>query len=485
MSARHWAIGLVLLLGLTLQSTARARLPAAPPALGLEEVLHSVERSMPLLEAAQLEQAIARGELLAAEGGFDATWKSRGALTAAGYYESFRAESLLEKPTRLWGTSVFVGWRLGTGELPVYDEKQQTLEHGEVRAGLNVPLWRNGPIDRRRAQLAKAELGAGLAELSLTERRILLRRAATQRYWTWVAAGRRLGLARGLLEQVRQRDTGLAVRVAQGDLPPIERTENLRAIEQRRAQVATAQRALEQAALELGLYLRDGRGEPAPPPSDRLPPGLPTPGGDETASGGADVALALARRPEPHRLELERRQNQIERAWAENQLAPGIDIQLAGSRDFGRSLPGRPDLNEPELEWALFIDVPLETRLMRGRVEAAAATDEQLAQQGRFVRDRIQADVLDAHSALRAARQRLHTAERELALSLELEAAERTRFEQGESHLLLLNIREQQTGEAGLRELESLLDYHRAVADLEAARADLPRERRLLGPARP
>jgi outer membrane protein TolC len=54
-------------------------------------------------------------------------------------------------------------------------------------------------------------------------------------------------------------------------------------------------------------------------------------------------------------------------------------------------------------------------------------------------------------------------------LALELERAERARFDAGDSQLLIVNLREQQTAEAELREVDAMLDYHRASADLKAA----------------
>jgi outer membrane protein, heavy metal efflux system len=440
--------------------------------LRLEDVLASVERSYPLLRAAEIEQAIAASDRLSAEGGFDVSWKTRGSVTPVGYYDSVRVESMLEQPTALWGASTFAGWKLGTGEFPVYDERQQTLEYGEFRAGVNVPLWRNGPIDRRRATLARAELGTAIAQLSVAEQRISLRRAAAHRYWAWVASGTRLRIAAALLQNVEGRDAGLAARVERGDLPPIERTDNARAVEQRKSQVALAQRGVEQAAIELALFLRDASGKPSPPSIARLPssfPDLPAALEDLT---GSDFSLAQAQRPEAKRFGLQLRQNQIELEWAKNQLAPSIDLQLVGSQDLGRSLAARPDLRDPVFEVALLLDIPLQTRLMSGRADAASATVSRLNHLQQFARERIDADVLDAHSALRRARERIDAARREVKLALELEEGERIRFDHGDSHLLIVNIREQQSAEAELREVDALLDFHRAAADLKAARGE-------------
>jgi len=445
--------------------------PKESDALRLDDVLASVERSFPLLKAAELEKSIATGDLLSAEGGFDVSWKTRGTVTPIGYYDSVRVESVFEKPTSVWGVSPFVGYKLGRGHIAIYEGRQETLEYGEVRAGVNVPLWRNGPIDRRRASLARAELGMDVAGLSVVEQRIQFRRAAAHRYWAWIAAGRRLVIAHELLKNVEGRDAGLGARVDRGDLPRVERTDNARAIEQRKAQVAVSQRGLEQAAIELGLYLRDGEGKPSAPQPARMLRSFPEPPPDHSTASG-DFSLALAQRPEARRFKLQVRQNQIELDWARNQLVPGIDLQLAGSQDIGRPLASRPDLSRPVLEVSFLLDIPIQTRLMQGRADAASAMVTRFGKLQDFARDRIEADVRDAHSAIRGARERIEAARREVKLALELENAERTRFEQGDSHLLIVNIREQQTAEAELREVDALFDYHRAAADMKAARGE-------------
>ncbi len=454
---------------LCLASHASAVEPSAVEPLDLEEVLASTERAYPLIRAAELERRVAQGELESAEGGFDLSWKARGTLTPLGYYDSVRAETTIEKPTPWWGASAFAGWKLGTGEFPVYDGRQQTLDYGEVRAGVQLPLWRNGPTDRRRANLARAELGAKLAELSIAQQKIELRRAAAQRYWTWVAAGRRVAVVEALLDDVLQRDAGIAQRVETGDLPAIERTENLRAIEQRRALSTQLRRGLEQAAIELGLFVRDARGEPTLPGPERLPSSFPELPATATSDLAGDGQRAQQRRPEARRLSLQQTQQRVEQEWAENQLAPGIDLQVAVAKDFGPPLAARPDLSEAVLEASVLLDIPIQTRLARGRVDAAQASAERLGFQAKLARDRIDADVRDSHSAIAAARQRIEATRREVALALELEAGERSRFEQGDSNLLIVNLREQQTAEAQLREVDAVLDYFRARTDLDAA----------------
>jgi outer membrane protein, heavy metal efflux system len=442
--------------------------PTTTP-LSLSQVLESVERSFPLLSAAKVELDVAAAETLSAVGGFDATWKTRVSAVPVGYYDGFRIDSTLERPVDLWGASAFAGWRLGTGKFASYDGKLQTLEFGEFRAGVNVPLVRNGPIDRRRATIGRAELGQEVAKLTVTEQKILYRRNAAIRYWNWVASGKRLEVANQLLRMVLDRDTGITTRVAKGDLPAVEQVDNARAIAQRRGQVASATRALEQASIELGLYFRDTAGNPQLPSKDALPQDFPA---FVAQVSVGDVAAALARRPEAKRLGLQAQQQSIEERYARNQLQIGVDLQAAVSQDLGRSIAARPDLQQTVLELSLLVDIPIETRQFRGRRDSAAAATRRLTLQQQFAYDRIRADVRDAQSALHAVLQRYNAAAEEAKLAEQLEEAERTRFNQGDSTMLILNLREQQAAEAEIREIDARADYWRTLADAAAARGE-------------
>ena len=443
------------------------------PVLTLDEVLTAVAQRYPLLKSAFLENDLAEADLLNAEGQFDVTWKTRAAAVPLGYYQQLRADTVIEKPTDIWGSSFFAGYKLGTGDFASYDGRLRTLAFGELRAGGNLPLWRNRSIDRRRASRSRAELGIELASLTVAQQRIELRRAATVRYWAWVAAGRRLSFAERLLKIAVDRDAGLAGHVSAGNAADIDRIDNERAIAQRTAQVAASRRALEQAAIELSLLLRDQAGAPVVPRAAQLPltivdgtPALPV-------SAVDDLDVAVRQRPEARRLNVQALQQRIELQWAENQIAPGLDLQVIVAKDFGPAIDGRPDLSKPVVEAMVLLEIPLQTRFMRGRADQARAMQTRMQLQAAFATDRIRADITDAHSALRAAVERIAAATREVKAALALEDGERSRFDLGYSTLLIVNIREQQTAEAQLREIDALFDYRRALADLSAARGEL------------
>ncbi len=451
----------------TALSLALALLPslASAQSLPLDAVLRSVEAHFPLIAAADRDRDAADAELLAAEGAFDPQWRTRAAGAPVGYYNPLTLDTQVTQPTRLWGAQLFAGYRFGQGlsytGIPIYDGKIETNDYGEVRAGLTVPLLRNGPIDRARANIQRAEHGRTAAEMGARQQRLEASRAATLRYWEWVAAGRRLEVARALLTLASERDAGLAERVARGDLPEFERADNRRAIVQREGAVVSARRAVEQAAIELSLYLRDDRGEPRLPTDTELPPALTEPSALDVECVDRASRDASARRPEPRRFEAQRERERVERTWAENQRLPAIDVSVAASQDLG---PGPQSRDGVVLEAGVVVDIPILNRTATGRERAASAAMERAEAQRRFAVERVNADVRDALSALEAARQRVDVARREVAIAHDLAARERERFGLGDGTLLVLNLRETAAAEAGLREVDALLDWRRAAA---------------------
>ena len=264
--------------------------------LSLTEVLRSADELYPSIAATRAEVDAAQGEQLSAQGGFDPTWRTRFFTAPVSGYPQTRLDSVVEVPTPLWGTSFFAGYRYGAGKIPDYYRERETLSGGELRAGAVVPLIRNGPIDRRRANLARAELGQQLAGLSLDQQRLELARLAAFRYWDWVAAGQRRELARALLQLAKDRDAQLNARAQAGEVPVFDRQDNQRALAQREAVLVQARRGVEQASFELSLFLRDDAGQPLQPGDARLPRIFPEP--DRSLREGASLDEALSRRPE-------------------------------------------------------------------------------------------------------------------------------------------------------------------------------------------
>ena len=456
-----------------------AAAPAAPPAtsaapspgtgpLGVAEVVRAAQDRFPLLLAADAEKQGAEADLLAAEGGFDPVLRSTGAVLATGQYPSQRIDTVLEQPTPLWGTSVFAGYRIGAGKFASYDGKLETNDHGELRAGVRLPVLRDGWIDRRRAGIQRAEIAVDIAKLNKDQQKIEITRLSAQRYWDWAGAGRRLAVVQDWLALAEARNTDLKSRVEKGDLPEIEQLENERSVLARRAQVVASTRQLEQTAIDLSLFFRKADGKPDVPSKDRLPASLPEPPAvTPTVPAKQAETDALARRPEPRRADAVRAQASVELDLARNQAWPAIDLFVAGSADLG---PGDEKRGIPVLEAGVLIDIPILGRPQRGRVRSQEAAVKRADKHAELARDRVGAEVKDAASAIDAARKRAEVAAQEVALAEKLEALEKKRFDLGDSTMLIVNLREQATLEARIRRIDALVDYQKAVAAERAAK---------------
>lgn len=441
---------------------------AASTELGLPEVVRSVEQKFPTILAAEQDRIAAEGDRLAAAGGFDPSWRSSGVAIPIGGYPSGRFDTVVEQPLPFWGSSVFAGYRLGLGDFPVYDGKLQTNQYGEVRAGARVNLLRDGPIDRRRANIRKTEIGVDVASRTVEQQRLDAVRLGSFRYWDWVGAGRKVELSQAWLDLARARDAGLARRVETGDLADIERQDNQRAILQRTAHFVAAQRLLQQAAIELSMYLRDERGNSVLPSPSRLPARIPEPSTFDVTGLAEAERNAIARRPELKRLEHQRDQAEVEQQLATNQQRPAIDLVVMGAKDLG---PGDPKQDKPMLEAGVMIDIPLLNRTARGRAQAASAQVDRIDAQAKLLRDRVVADVRDAVSALVAASERVRMLRTEVDVAQQLAKQEAKRLELGEGNVLLVNLREQAALDASVRYVDSLVDWHKAMAAYRAATA--------------
>lgn len=451
--------------------------------LPLGEVLASVERHHPDLAVARQQLAGASGDQLAADGGFDLQLRAQAAVTPIGYYDWGRVDVLLEQPTPLWGATFFGGWRLGRGnEIQWYYGNYETLGAGELRAGVRVPLWQDGPIDSRRATLWRAQQGVTAAEGNLGAQTLSLRLAGTAAYVSWVAAGQRYAIVSGLLALAEERDGQLRERVRRGAIPGFEVLENRRVILSRRRQLVTARRALEQTAIALSMFLRDDDGQPRVVSPDRMP-AMTSPSAAPPPAADEAVDIAWSRRPELVRFDAIREQARISLELAENRFAPRVDLTVQVSRDLGdyssnqgttssgrQTNFGSQDTLEPTVvEGSLLVAMPLQFRAARGGIARARANLAAVDEQRRLMRDRISVQVRDALSALAAAEEGAELARQSADVAQAVAVGERRRFDLGRTQLFIVNLREQAAAQAEADAVNARAAVWVARARLDAA----------------
>lgn len=440
---------------------------AKKAALTLDRVLSSVEKHYPLVQAALEEEKRAQGQLRTARGGFDPTVKSQYQILPTGRYQSRYVDVELSQATPLWGSEFALKYRRGEGDFSAYNQDLVTGSDGELSVGAKVPILQGGAIDQRRSQIEKSKREVELRDAAARARLLTFQRDASYRYIEWLLSGERLKIMKHLLELSVSRNSALKTRVGRGDLARIEQTDNERSVVQRETAVIALTRAFEKAALELSLFYRSETGAPLVPSQDELPDkGLQAIG--DIGKTPKTTKFDIQSHPEVQRIESQIQQNTVDNELASNALLPVLNAEVWATRTLALSATPDP---QTDYKAALKFELPLFLRNARGRVESTSAEQMKLSAEVKLVRERIQMGIQDAEQACAAARVRFEKAGQEVELSQKVEDAERIRLRQGESNILILNLREQTTAEAETRVIESLSDYHRAIADLRALTA--------------
>ena len=435
-------------------------------ALVLQDVLDSVERAYPLLAAAVQQRRVAGGEQLSADGAYDLRLDAANETGALGFYKTNRARIAAEQPLYNGGR-MLSGYRIGRGTFEPWYLERQTNLGGEFFAGATQPLLQNLAIDKRRAGVAKTTLARQAVEPEIDKQRIYFYLSASEKYWKWVAAGHAHRIARDLFAIAQQRGAAIEQRVRAGDLPPIEQTDNQRLIVSRQAKLIDADRKFRQAAVELSLFNRDEAGQPVVVPASRLPE-FPEPTPPDAEQFQADIEMALQFRPELRYLRLQRQKLVVDLNLARNQQLPSLDVGLLAAQDVGQQTP-KGDKTPFQLEAGFYFDVPLQRRQATGQVRASEGQVAQIAAQERYASDRIVADVRYAFTGLVTTYDELQRARQGVDLALQMQQAERVRFDKGDSNILFIQLREQATADARLLVVEAIGEYHVAAAEYRAA----------------
>lgn len=458
--------------------------PARPLNLRLDDVLSSVDAQFPLLLAAMQERGIAAGQWTAALGAFDLKLNSTFDSTPMGYYQHYQTRVKLEQAT-YWGGKVYSGYKLGRGFFPIWFGDDTTNDGGEFHLGMQVSLWQDRPIDKRRLEIRKGEIARQLAEPTIQRQRIDFLSSAAVVFWDWVAARQSLDVAEQLLELALVRDQVLSRRVERGDLARMAQIENQSLIIQRKLKRTAAEQKFLQAGIKLSLFWRDADGAPVLPSSELAPRRFPA-----TPPPAERLAMAIERargvRPELRALRLERQKTGAELAYAQNLLSPTLDAGLKAAQDVGHPYSNKQDKSPFQLEAGVYFDVPVQRRNAQGQVRGSQAKLAQLAAKTRFTAEKIEAEVRVASVALENAWRQIDQAVEGVRLAEQVEALERRKFDLGASNLLFLNLREVATADARQRLLDVRQAYFVALVEYRAALGwDVPGPDWLAGPPRP
>lgn len=441
----------------------------ADGALTLAKVLQSVEESFPLLAVAEQQQVISQAKALSARGAFDLTLKGDAQWAPEGFFENHSLKTQVEQQTGLYGAKFFSGYRIGSGDFDLtFDGKRRTNHGGEIFAGASLPLLQGGIIDEARTKQQQADLEVEVAGAMVIARRIKVAKEASKAYWQWLAAGQQLRIAKDLLAIAERREEQLSKQVEKGEIPRITLVDNERLLANRNEFLISAQREFQKSGLALSLFIRDAEKRPIIMGITSLPKAFPAPLSLESSRQEIDIARAMEQNPKLRALALKRSQFEIEKKLRSNQKLPTLDFSVLASQDRNEDEPSKTK-GDFELYLGLEFKFPLQRRKAIGLMRVAQAKLRQIEAEERFMRNKIRAGVLDLLSEINAQSKRITQTSLGVDLSKQLAEAERSLFQQGQSDLLRVNLREEAVAKAEIKSVSAQKSFWVSIADYKAA----------------
>jgi outer membrane protein TolC len=396
----------------------------------------------PVAQQARLIAQQARNELRQAWGAFDPkvmlAWDQK-RFGGTEYYNYFDADVKIPLPI---GADVTISYDRTLGRY--INPDRRTVGDGTFSAGISIPLGQRIITDERRTALAqaKAARAAGDAERNALLNKLLY--SAAKDYGSWYESWRRRAIAQEGEALAEFRLRAVRGRVANGESAPIDTIEALLEWQRRQVTRYEAEAQFYVSTLNVTAYLWNARGEAAPLPPNAKPvlDGIAGAGLDSARLDGL-LAAATKRHPDLLKVQAKLEQASAERLLALQGLMPLAEAKLAGLSQRGSddAFFDRERLSD-NYKAALTVNSSLLFLKERGKFGATDAKQD--LQQ--FERDRVRRDVeFDVRAAMFDLSNYVRMLDRQVASVRNarlLRDAEQVRFENGESTLLVLNLRE-------------------------------------------
>lgn len=432
------------------------------------EFYELVADNHPLIRQSDLITESARTELLMARGGLDPKIQGsfdRKVYKAKEYFN--RGDVFLKVPVWLAGADLKIGYDRNVGE--TLSDDVRTGPEGISYVGFTVPIGQGLLIDSRRTTLRQARLFQEIADAERVKMLNKLVLNLTKDYWDWYFTFRQYRLAAEYYDLADNRYQAIRARALLGEAAAIDTVEALVTLLDRQNFLEQARLELRNARLVLSNHLWDTQQQPRELPEESFP---------QLTSGriiGEDqldqlLEAARQRHPELLKLNLKRRQLQLDERLNRDMLKPALNLEAAAlykgfSLNGAETNTGFSRLND---NYKLMIDLyfPLFLRKERGKLQAIRIkqlqNDIDLQQTQREISNEITTSYNDIKNLEAQIRTQLLAVQNQIVLV----QAEIEKFNMGESSLFLVNSRESKLNELRIKTESLQAKYEKALATL-------------------
>jgi outer membrane protein TolC len=479
--------------------------------LSLTQALRiALENNLDLI-VARKEPRIAAQDVFAREAAFDMSFEASAGTTRSDTDRTFKDNlggGSTEGSTRADGLNAAVSWgqkvrfgasysvSLSTARTDTsfvdLDQRIGFLSQGDVnprnsavRFDYSMPLLRGfgREVNTADVLLARNRLGLAQEDLRLRAHEVLQR--VENAYWDLIAARRALEVARESLKLAQDLLDLNRKKVEVGTLAPIEITQAEAGVASREEGVIVAEAAVANAEDNLRRLL-------GIPPGDPLwnVPLVPTDSpsfAEKQVDLEEAIARALERRPELFAARRQMDDARLRKRVALNSTRHGLELNVSLERPVSDqdlrvdilSPPGAPPTDQTTdasgLNWRVGVayTYPIGNRAAKANYAAAALNLEKAEASYRNVEQAVRVDVRAAVRNVESGIKRVQAARANTVLQRKTLEAEQRKFENGMSTSFEVLRIQTDLSNAQLAEIRAVLDYMKALADLERAQGTL------------
>jgi outer membrane protein TolC len=436
-------------------------------AIELNQVLKSTIKHYPKVQASLMEFQYRRLNTIKAQGAFDSKLKVENKDWASGYYDANISKVAIERRLGALGSSISVGYQRSTGVLPIYQDEFSTLSEGEYFINLQFELLRNRSIDQNRLDVANTKLQQDIQQLQFQLEQTEILRNARIAYAKLMASALTMDTYQKLLDLAQDRQRAISIKVKRGDLARIYLTENKQYIAKRKVDFIKAKQKFQSLVQYFALFYRDKDGLPIEVKKEEVIDYLNDFTGEKLTKSEFEIALKNSPHFKIFNLSLMVQENIIQ--FKDNQILPKLTVKIGSSSNNGN---GPKSLQEQENIVALNLEIPIERRKIESDLAISKVKLKQIKFKQRMFQDNFFNHFRTLQLRIHADQKMLDTIKNEVSYAIELERAERIKFDRGASDYFVLNLREQNTVDAQIKRIQTTLDltiarafYHELLFD--------------------
>lgn len=433
--------------------------------ISLEDVLSSADQHYPEIKEILLAVKSSEQDRLSKEGSFDTKLELDGYSRADGYYNGDFIKVSLKKNLPVYGIKVYGGYKVSDGDFPLYEGEMDTLDGGEYSAGFSIPLLRNRDLDMDRLAVLIGSNKVTAKQIELLQRKVAIREQAMHAYWTWIATGRVLTVYQMLYDIAVERQKGLGKKLKKGDIAKIYLSENQQYILKRQAKLYEAENYFKNASRNLSLFIRDKEGKPFVPSLNNLNKSFLF---DEAIKPHQFKNLVnglIKNHPKMKDIDNKLNKFKLLEQGAEAEILPQLDFGFEFRRDTGL---GSKSLAGDDQRFMFQFSLPFENRKAKGKLSSAKIMQNSISLKKQLLSEQLSVKLNNLIDTIDASIKVFKNGQEEVLLAEKLEKAEQTRFFQGDSDFFVVNLREQMTAEARIRNIQSALNVNEKKAKLQA-----------------